>query len=67
MKWPFVARKKYEKSLREIDKLNWVVEDYQVDFERMEKELEACWKCINARSNKGHWEKQKRVKGRFAK
>lgn len=30
-------------------------------------ELEACWKCINARSNKGHWQKQKRVNGKFAK
>lgn len=41
--------------------------ELEVENAEIRQELEACWKCINARSNKGHWTKQKRVKGRFSK
>lgn len=67
MKWPFVTRKKFMSTWTEL--LSEIEDNNKLCLEnmRLKSELDACWKCINARSNKGHWTKQKRVNGRFAK
>lgn len=67
MKLPWVSRKRFEDMYGYSIGLAHNNDALILENTRLQKELDACWKCINSRSNKGHWEKQKRVKGRFAK
>lgn len=75
MKLPFITRSKYEKDMlaKEIElfeqmgdvfSLSMENEDLRESNAALTEELKACWKCINARSNRP----QKRAKdGKWCK
>ena len=71
IKWPFVTRKKYDTDMlaKECELFVQMGEVFDLTMQNddLMRELDACWKCINKRSNKKHWMKQKRVNGKWAK
>lgn len=78
MNWPFVTRKKYDTDMLEkecelfiqmgeIFELSMENDDLHESNDCLTEELKACWKYINGKPKKGHWQKQKRVNGRWSK
>jgi len=68
IKLPWVSRKEYDHQLGIQEAYHKQISHLLHELGAVNKELEQCWKFINKNhSNKGHWLKQKRVGGRFAK